>query len=192
MAPGRTLPGAAPVASWPDDAVEVGRILGAWGVKGWVKVEPWSHDPRTLLWARQWFLVPPEPVSGAVPRAVPALLNVTQAREHGGHVVAGAHELTDRDAAESLRGARIHLARSSFPAPAADEYYWHDLIGLAVVNREGAELGRVDGLLETGAHDVLRVVGADGAERLIPFVAAYVDAVDLTGRRVRVDWALDY
>ena len=103
-------------------------------------------------------------------------------------------------AAEALRGARVFVGRSSFPTAAADEYYWVDLIGLSVVNRAGETLGQVAGLLDTGPHSVLRVApegtppgaAAAEAERLIPFVAAYVDAVDLQARRITVDWASDY
>jgi 16S rRNA processing protein RimM len=106
----------------------------------------------------------------------------------------------DRNAAEALRGARIFISRQSFPTAKDGEYYWIDLIGLAVVNREGAALGTVIDLLDTGAHCVLRVQRPDApadakpdeAERLIPFVDAYVDKVDLTERRITVDWGLDY
>ncbi|MGZ5206603.1 MAG: ribosome maturation factor RimM, partial [Caldimonas sp.] len=80
----------------------------------------------------------------------------------------------------------------------ADEFYWADLVGASVVNRDGVVLGTVAGLIDTGPHSVLRVapegaeVPADGEERLIPFVSAYVDAVDIAGRRITVDWGLDY
>ena len=189
----RTAEADAAEPAWPDDAVEVGRIVDAFGVKGWIKVQPFASDPQALFSSKRWFLQPPEHAAG--PRAtLPALLRVTQAREHGSVVVAGVREVADRDAAEALRGARVFVSRASFPTPDPDEFYWHDLIGLEVRNREGVSLGRVAGLLETGAHDVLRVQPEDpaAAERLIPFVAAYVDAVDLAGRCITVDWGLDY
>lgn len=106
-------------------------------------------------------------------------------------MVAAAQEVTDRNAAEALKGARVFVARSSFPTAGDDEYYWVDLIGCAVSNRDGAALGSVTELLDTGAHSVLRVVQGE-AERLIPFVAAYIDSVDLEARRIVVDWGLDY
>ncbi|HVK31075.1 MAG TPA: ribosome maturation factor RimM, partial [Burkholderiaceae bacterium] len=112
-------------------------------------------------------------------------------RSSGGLVVASAQEVPDRGAAEALRGARVFVGRASFPTAAADEYYWVDLIGCEVVNRDGVPLGGVADLIDTGAHSVLRVVQAD-VERLIPFVAAYIDAVDLPARRITVDWGLDY
>ena len=110
-------------------------------------------------------------------------------------MVASAQEVPDRNAAEALKGARIFIARSSFPTPDEGEYYWVDLIGLAVVNREGVELGTVTDLMATGPQQVL-VIGyeADGKaqERMIPFVDAYVDEVNLQAKRITVDWQPDY
>lgn len=171
--------------AWPADAVEVGVITGAWGVKGWFKVQPHAADPQALFASKRWWL---RQADGAA-----RLLKIVQAREQGDAVVAGAQDVADRDAAEALRGARIHIARSSFPSPGDDEYYWVDLIGLAVVNREGQLLGEVADLIDTGAHSVMRVQAkGEERERLIPFVAAYVDRVDLTARRIEVDWGPDY
>jgi 16S rRNA processing protein RimM len=190
---------------WPDDAVEVGRIVDAWGIKGWLKVQPFASDPQALFSSRRWFVKPPEE-SGlkrpAGPRDdYPNLLRVTQAKEHGDGVVAQVEGVESRNDAEALRGARLFVGRSSFPTAGEDEFYWVDLIGLTVVNRQGDTLGTVVGLLDTGPHSVLRVaattVQASGAapeaeERLIPFVAAYVDDVSLQSKRITVDWGLDY
>jgi 16S rRNA processing protein RimM len=101
----------------------------------------------------------------------------------------------DRTAAEALRGARIFISRSSFPTASPDEYYWVDLIGLQVLNRQDEFLGTVRELLSTGPQTVLVMdyeVDGKPQERMIPFVAAYVDDVDLAGRRIRVDWQTDY
>jgi 16S rRNA processing protein RimM len=187
-------------AGIPDDAVEVGRIHGAWGVKGWIKVQPFSSDPQALFSTKRWFLKPPEDNPNKASAAWPDVLRVAQAREHGDGIVAAIQDLTDRDAAEAMRGGRIFVARSSFPTAADDEFYWIDLIGLTVYNRERTVLGDVTGLIDTGAHSVLRVrphdapadKSAESVERLIPFVAAYIDKVDLAGKRIEVDWGLDY
>ena len=189
-------------SSLPDDALEVGRILDAWGVKGWVKILPHSTDPEALFSAKTWYLQTPDVkfrpgfslFSGTVS------LKVDEAKIHSGAVVAKFSGLDDRDAAEALRGARIFLSRSSFPAASADEYYWVDLIGLNVVNREGVALGCVRDLMATGPHSVLCVeyasIQEDGtsitAERMIPFVAVYVDKVDIAGKCITVDWQPDY
>jgi 16S rRNA processing protein RimM len=185
---------------FPGDAVEVGRVVGAWGIKGLIRVQPFSSDPKALFSSRRWFLRPPEGPRPAGAAPLPALLRITQSKEHGDSVLAAAQEVPDRSAAEALKGARIFVSRASFPSAAEGEYYWVDLIGLAVVNRQGERLGTVTELLDTGAHSVLRVRRPDAqpgapladAERLIPFVGAYVDDVDLATRMITVDWGLDY
>lgn len=185
----------APVAvPWPDDAIEVGRVLGAWGVKGWIKVQPYAEQPQVLLRSRQWFLDAGDASPTASERR--QLVDVTAAKSHGDGVVASLAQCADRTGAEALRGARIFVSRNAFPAAAVDEYYWVDLIGSQVINRQGEVLGTVRELLDTGAHSVLVVVADPAvdaaAERLIPFVAAYIDQVDLAARRIVVDWGLDY
>jgi len=124
-----------------------------------------------------------------------ARLAIKEAKEHSDSVVATARDIDDRSAAEALRGARIFVSRSSFPTAAADEYYWVDLIGLDVVNRQDEPLGTVRELLSTGPQTVLVLAYRQDdklCERMIPFVSAYVDDVDLSARRIRVDWQLDY
>jgi 16S rRNA processing protein RimM len=198
MKPLAAIPPAA--ADWPADAVEVGSVVGAWGVKGWIKVQPFARDPQALFSSRRWYLAPPAMPQPGAARTYPTQLRITQARAHGEAVLATVQDVVDRSAAEALRGARVFVPRASFPTAGVDEYYWVDLIGASVVNRQGEALGAVTALLDTGAHSVLCVrtdhatPGEPGAqaERLIPFVAAYVDDVDLGARLIRVDWGLDY
>ena len=180
-------------AELPADAVEVGRIGDAWGIKGWFKVLPFSAQPEALFSSKRWYVVAPD-------KGVPSfdgarMLKLREAKDHSGGVVALAHDIDDRDSAQALRGARVFVPRSSFPSTAPDEYYWVDLIGLEVVNREGEVLGRVTELLQTAAQTVMvmeYVVGDKTAERMIPFVAAHVDGVDLSSRRISVNWQSDY
>ncbi len=175
--------------SVPADAVEVGRVMGAWGIKGGIRVKPFAADPQALFSSKRWFLRPPEgPRPGA--GALPTLLRIATAKEHGDGVVATVHDMDDRNAAEALKGATVLIARSSFPTPDEGEFYWVDLIGLQVHNRAGTALGEVVGLIETGPHCVLRIQPADSEadEVLIPFVDAYVDGVDLAAKRISVDW----
>ncbi len=187
------LPAGVEPAELPADAIEVGRVADAWGIKGWFKVLSHSADPEALFSSKRWYLQPSE--RGAKTFAGTVLLRVREAKEHSGSIVATAHEIDGRNAAEALRGARIFVPRSSFPTAGQDEYYWVDLIGLAVVNREGVELGIVRELLSTGPQTVLVLeYPAEGKtqERMIPFVAAYVDTVDVAGKRIAVDWQADY
>ena len=189
----------------PEDAVEVGRILDAWGIKGWIKILPHSSDPEALLAAKSWYLQVPDakfrPGFSAFTGTVS--VSVQEAKIHSDSVVALLNGVDDRNDAESLRGVRIFLPRSSFPVASKDEYYWVDLIGLNVVNREGVALGCVRDLMATGPNSVLCVEyttepvapeegSAVTAERMIPFVAAYVDNVDIAGKCITVDWQPDY
>jgi 16S rRNA processing protein RimM len=187
------LPAGLEPAELPADAIEVGRIADAWGIKGWFKVLPHSASPEALFSSKRWYLLPTE--RGVKTFSGTALLRVREAKEHSDTVVAQAQEVEDRNAAEALKGARIFIPRSSFPTAATDEFYWVDLIGLSVVNREGVELGRVKELLSTGPQTVLVLEYEEAdkpAERMIPFVSAFVDAVDLAAKRITVDWQPDY
>jgi 16S rRNA processing protein RimM len=180
-------------ASLPGDAVEVGRILDAWGIKGWFKIQPHSASPEALFSSRRWYLQASERGPQAFEGTV--ILKIREAKEHADSVVALAHDVPDRSAAEALKGARIFVSRASFPTPGDDEYYWVDLLGLDVVNREGLPLGTVKDLMSTGPGTVLVLQWQEGEklnERMIPFVSAYVDAVDLASRRITVDWQPDY
>ncbi|WP_332775970.1 ribosome maturation factor RimM [Polaromonas sp.] len=194
------LPGLEP-SGLPDDAIEVGRILDAWGVKGWVKVLAHSASSEALFSSTRWYLQAPDakhrPGFDAFSGTV--ALTVSESKTHSDSVVAKFEGIDDRTPAEALRGARIFVPRSSFPKAGEDEYYWVDLIGLEVINREGVALGCVRDLMSTGPHSVLCVEystptdeGCTTAERMIPFVSAYVDAVDLPGKRITVDWQPDY
>lgn len=180
-------------AELPADAIEVGRILDGWGIKGWFKVLPYSADPEALFSSKRWFLLPTE--KGLKTFSGPGKLRIKEAKVHSDSVVAFAHDIDDRNAADALRGARIFVSRESFPTAQKDEYYWVDLIGLDVVNREGQNLGKVRELLSTGPQTVLvidEVLPDQTVQRMIPFVAVYIDDVNLAERCILVDWQPDY
>jgi 16S rRNA processing protein RimM len=180
-------------AELPADAIEVGRVADAWGVKGWFKVLSHSAQPEALFSSKCWFLLPTE--RGKTSFAGSMKILIEEAKVHSGTVVALATGISDRTAAEGLRGSRIFVSRSSFPKSGPEEYYWVDLIGLSVVNREDVALGTVKELLSTGPQTVLvleYVAGDSVAERMIPFVSVYVDRVDLDQKRIHVDWQADY
>ena len=197
-APGRpatlALPPEIEPAALPADAVEVGRIADAWGIKGWFKVLPHSADPQALFSSKRWYLLPTE--RGLQTFSGTVLLRVREAKEHSDTIVARADGVEGRDTAELLKGARIFVPRSSFPTAVDGEYYWVDLLGAEVVNREGAAMGRVKELLSTGPQTVLVLEYEDEPgkplERMIPFVAAFIDTVDVPGKKITVDWQADY
>ena len=161
----------------------MGRVGAPHGVHGAFKVRPVSADPAALAAYGEWLL---RGRSGAW-----TAHRVRGVREHGDGLVAELEGIESREAAGALRGAEIGVPRESLPAPAEDEYYQVDLIGMAVVTREGVALGMLADFVDSGAHPIARVVGDDGVDRLIPWVPRYIDGVDMTARRIDVDWPAD-
>lgn len=198
-----TTPQGFDLVKLPDDAVEVGRIAEAWGIQGWFKVHPYSASSEALFSCKRWFIAPPDR-PGLTAQQSPQvldeafLLRIIHSKTHGPVVVAKAEETPDRNAAERIRAWRVFVPRSSFPTPEDNEYYWVDLIGLEVWNRESVFLGRVIELMSTGPHDVLVLKvpespqGDQPSQRMIPFVDAFIDEVRLDQGRILVDWQPDY
>jgi len=178
----------------PADAIAVGRIAGAFGIKGWIKVQPFSLDASALFASKTWWLSSDTPR----PQTLPSAFQVLALREQGDMLVAQVEGVLDRNAAEALRGVNLHVPRSAFPKTPDGEFYWIDLIGLSVLNREGQPVGTVIGLIDTGPHAVLRIAPPGLAaptpaqEVLIPFVSRYGCDVDLAAGRITVDWQLDW
>lgn len=170
-------------AASPEDVVIMGRIGAPHGVRGAFKVKPESADPGSLAAYPEWWLRHGHDAWSSH--------RVQAVREHGEWLVAEVSDVQSREAAGALRGAAVGVPRAWLPALADDEYYEADLVGAAVVNREGVELGRLRDFLESGAHPIARLIGPDGAQRLIPWVPQYIDNVDMTERRINVDWPLD-
>jgi 16S rRNA processing protein RimM len=171
--------------------IELGSLRGAYGVHGWVHVAAESPDAEVLRAARQWWRLDGEQNGDEQPP-----FEVTIIRRHGAGWVAKLAGVDDPEHAERLRGTRIAVARGEFPALPDGEYYWIDLIGARVINRQGECLGEVQGLRSNGVHDVLEI-SADGASSpmLVPMVDQYVDRIEIDpgpdgdGERVvRVDW----
>lgn len=184
--------GAMSVAAMSDKRVVLGHISGLFGVGGWVKVYSHTRPIDNLLDYDRWFVERFSQGGAAQWRA----FRVLQAKPHGKTLVAQLADaehgpVTGRDAAAALVDARVAVARADMPALAPGEYYWQDLIGLEVVNRDAVALGRVTGMMETGANDVLVIEGE--RQRLIPFViGVIVDCVDLETGRIAVDWDADF
>ncbi len=161
--------------------VILGRISGLFGVRGWVKVYSYTEPREAVLNYGRWLLSSKDGWQEAT---------VAEGQRHGKTVIARIEGYDDRDAAARLIGTEIGVPRDDLPETGGDHYYWSDLEGLRVVGRDGAELGRVDYLLETGANDVMVVKGE--TERLIPFVMdKVVLGVDLASGEIRVDWEWD-
>lgn len=162
----------------------MGRIIGPWGVKGWIKVAPFTGEPGALCGYPKWWIG-----SGNEWREV----NVEMADAHADTVVAKLEGHDVRETVARLRGLEVAVPRGALPEAGADEVYWDDLVGLAVVNLRGERLGEVAEVFSNGAHEVLRVRDPGRKEdRLLPYVEAVVREVDLTGARLVVDWGADW
>ena len=161
--------------------VILGRIVGLFGVRGWVKVHSYTEPRGALLDYRDWLLGREEAWRH---------VELAEGRQHGKGIVVRLRGIEDRDAAAELLGSEIGVDRDTLPEPEDGRYYWADLEGLTVVGRDGTELGKVAYLMATGANDVLVVDGP--VERLIPFVPETVILdVDLAHGVIRVDWEWD-
>jgi len=167
--------------------IVLGRIAAPFGVKGWLKIQPFGDDPLTWGKMPYWWLAP-EPEA---PNEQWAQYALRGCQAHGKGLIVSLEGIVDRTAAEPFSGWYIAAPRESLPQPEENEYYWDDLVGMAVYDEAGEMLGEVTGLLSTGAHDVLQVQDGD-VERLIPFVGAYVLDVDLVARSIRTAWQKDW
>lgn len=161
--------------------ITLGRIVGLFGVRGWVKVYSDTRPPEAILTYRAWRVG-----QGNAFRELP----LAEGRPHGRGIVVRFEGCTDRDAAALLVGNEIAVELSQLPPPKQGEYYWAQLEGLKVINLEGQELGTVSHLFETGANDVVVVQGT--RERLIPYTRDVIRNVDLDAGVLHVDWEAEF
>lgn len=164
-----------------DEMVVMGRIAAPYGVHGWLKIQTFTEAPDALLDYSAWWLGKDDDWREC---------EVIECKMHPRVLVAKLAGCNDRDMALALKGKQIAVPRSSLPEPEEGEYYWSDLIGLEVLNLQQLSFGRVDDVFATGSNDVLVVQGE--RERLIPFTDEVVKEVDLTARRILVDWEADF
>lgn len=159
----------------------MGRIVGPFGVAGWLKVKFFTEQADGLAAFDRWM------VRGAGGWQE---MGLEDFEVHSKGPVAKLAGCDDRDAAERLRGGDVAIPRAALGEPDEGTLYRVDLVGLDVVDESGKGLGKVEGFFETGGTSVMVVAGAK--ERMIPFVAQYVKAVDREARRITVDWKADY
>jgi 16S rRNA processing protein RimM len=196
----------------PDDLVELGRVVSAYGVRGWLKVQPQAAGGDGMLACKSRWLRPPV-APGAAGNVLPParLMEVAASRPQGATVVAQLEAVPDRDVAESFKGHTVWVSRSDFPPSGEDEYYWVDLIGCRLYGEHDGQprlIGLVRDVLDNSAHAILRVeryaedaseglqplLGPKGKplEELVPFVSAHVHTVDLANKRLDSDWPVEY
>jgi 16S rRNA processing protein RimM len=162
--------------------ISVGKISGVFGIKGWVKVFSFTECRENILSYSPWLLKKDSETR---------LVAVIDGKIQGKAVVAQLDGVNDRDQAASFMGWDIYITPEQLPKVAKDEYYWSDLIGLAVETDLGVQLGVIESLLETGANDVVIVKGE--RERVIPFLQGQtIIAIDLEAGKMVVDWDPDF
>lgn len=164
----------------------MGRISAPFGIKGWVRVTPFTASADGLTNYPVWWL-------GGAGRWQE--YEITQSQVQGADVIAKLAGCDDRDVAAAMKGQPVAVPRDAFPQEAEGEYYWADLIGLGVRNSEGLDFGVVTEMLETGANDVMVVQtegGGGESERLIPFIVSVVKRVDIAAGVIEVDWGADF
>jgi len=164
------------------DLINVGKISGVFGLKGWVKVFSYTEPRENILSYKHWLRK-----KGSQDKSVKVIGGQLQ----GKGVVAQIEGVTDRDQALLLMGWDVYITHDQLPTLAKGEYYWTDLVGLDVENLEGFQLGKVDSLFETGANDILLVKGE--RERALPFIKGQtVISIDVVAGKIVVDWDPDF
>jgi 16S rRNA processing protein RimM len=165
------------LARRPPELIELGRIAGSYGVRGWVKVAPQKGVAEALVAAKEWWLGD-------------KAWRVDEARVHSATVVAKLAGIETREQALALKGTKIAVARAALPDADDGRYYLADLVGLEVVNEHGLWLGVVRQWFTNGPQDVMELAG--DRVRLVPWVPTVVKKVDLEAKRIEVEWGADW
>ena len=153
--------------------VLVGRVAGAFGVRGEVRISAYTAAPEALLGYRD--LLREDGSPGLI---------LSAGRPHKDGVVCRCPQVETKEQADALRGLRLFVPREALPEPDEDEFYLTDLIGLAVVTPEGTTLGKVKAVQNFGAGDLLEIDAGRGQTWHLPFTRECVPEVDITGSRI--------
>jgi 16S rRNA processing protein RimM len=165
--------------------ITLGKVGAVYGIKGWLKIHSFTDDPEAILDYLPWSLKLGNKIQ---------TVEVTDWRKHNKSLVVKVAKYDDRDQAQTLVGSEVLVKSSVLPDLPDGEFYWRDLIGMAVVTDKGYDLGTVSDIMETGANDVL-VVKANRndafsqKERLIPYLfEQVVVSVSMENKQICVDW----
>jgi len=169
--------------------LELGEIVGVWGVKGWVKLHSYTRPRADIANYSNWWLQSDNKSSRF---SSPQAVEILNCREQGQGVAAQIKGVNDRDTAATYKGLRILIKKTDLPELSAGEYYWQDLIGLNVSTVEQLDIGIIESILETGANDVLVIKINDDEDVLIPNIPEVVKNVDLKLGTMIVDWDPSY
>ena len=161
--------------SMSDDLITVGKISAHYGVKGWLKIFSFTQPMENIANYSTWY------VGGEVLKGI-------KSKRHGKTMIALFKGCANRESAQRYIGAEIRIERQALSVLQDGEYYWHQLIGLNVIDTAGQSLGRIDSLFETGANDVLVIKRDDKSEILIPYIDSVIKTVDIDKGSMLVDW----
>mgnify|MGYP002629144287 FL=1 len=158
--------------------VVMGKVVGSHGIKGWLKIQPFTEETETLSGFPVWFISKDEKTWDE--------FKVEESTIQGRTVLSKIERINDRNEADRLRGYLIAIRKNDLPVLNKGEYYWSDLIGLEVKNEVGFSFGVVDAIMETGSNDVLVLKGEK--DTLIPYLDNVILKIDLDKKAILVDW----
>lgn len=167
--------------------VELGKLVGVWGVKGWVKIHSYTRNRADISQYKTWYLQKPRSNDEPTP------ISVLSCREQGQGMVAQLDGVSDRDVAMSMSGNIIFVKQSDLPQLPSGEFYWQQLIGLEVSNEDGL-IGTIDSILETGANDVFVCKSSEkgAVDILIPYIDEVIKEVNIEEGTMTVEWDPSY
>jgi len=187
------------------ECVLLGKLVGVWGVKGWLKVFSYTRPRQDIGQYKQWLLVTPAPAplrkkksqsaTAESKKVVAKVATVKKCKVQGQNIVATLADVQYRDQAEAIVGLEVYIEKSQLKPLPEGEFYWSDMLNCQVVNEQGEDFGTVDSMLETGANDVLVVHAEENGakvERLIPYSPEIVLSLDINEKKIVVDWEADF
>lgn len=158
-----------------DELVPIGKIIGTHGIKGLLKVYSYSGNIESLQAAATVLL---KDKNGRLTEHA-----IKSVSAHAGGFILGLDNFVDINQVLSMTGSELYLKLGQLPIPAEGEYYWRDLIGLAVYTDQGVELGTLIDIFETGSSDIYVIRGAS-KEYLIPAIADVITLIDVPGKKM--------
>ena len=166
-----------------DKKIYLGKITGAHGIKGWLKIRSFSSPLENILKYPQWIINN---------QGEEDFYSIEQGRKQNNKIVVKLEKIDDRNTAESLINSKIQILRSDLPKLSNENYYWSDLVGLSVLNSEDKVIGKIESLIETGANDVMVVNTSKDERILIPFVMhEIIKEVNVDLNYIKIDWPIE-
>lgn len=160
------------------ELIPIGRFGAPFGVRGWIKVNSFTHPIENILEYSPW-------------QVEDQTIAIEDGKVHSQIIIAKLPNCNDRDLAQLYTNKIIAIPRAKLPPAQTNEYYWLDLLNLTVTNVKGEKLGIVEEVIATGANDVL-VIKDNNKKTYIPFTKPYIQKVDLDQQEIIVDWELDW